>query len=117
MSLIEALFNRTFNVSRRDRFSDGQGGWPRVWAAIGTVRGRLRPMSGSERILADQEQRYVTHVLYTLTGEDIARGDQVDGAGKLLDVLGVREPSHSGHHYEIDLAERVQETALAGVTS
>ena len=34
----------------------------------------------------------------------------VIGAGQMVDVLGIREPSHAGHHWEIDCEEREKET-------
>ena len=108
--LIEALFNHTWTVSRRVRSPDGQGGWPLVWTEIGAVAGRLRPAASAERLTADAEESAVTHVFYTLTGEDLTRGDRVEGDGVRVDVLAIREPSRAGHHWEID-AEEVQEEA------
>lgn len=105
MSVIEGLFTHEFTISRTEYVSNGQGGWSRVPVEVGTIRGRLRPLGGAERIVADQQQRQITHVLYCLATADIARGDQVDGAGLVVEVLGVREPSQAGHHLEVDCRE------------
>lgn len=106
----EALLNNAFIVYRKARTFDGQGGWAESWVEAGSVQGRLRPVVGREGETADQEQRVVTHVLYTLPDVEIQRGDMVIGAGQVVDVLGIREPSHAGHHWEIDCEEREKET-------
>lgn len=108
MTFISLLID-TFVVWRKARTFDGQGGWSESWVEVGTIAGRLRPVVGREEDNADQGQRVVMHVLYTLPGVDIQRGDMVVGAGTTLDVLGIRDPSHAGHHWEIDCEERERE--------
>ena len=63
MSVFESLLNNTFTISRRDRISDGQGGWAIVYAAIDSVQGRIRPASSEEREVAKMEQRSISLVL------------------------------------------------------
>lgn len=106
MSVFESLLNNTFTTARRSRLSDGQGGWLIIYVDIGTHAGRIRPATGTEREIAQAEGRELTHVLYTLAGEDIARGDRVTCADLEVEVLAVREPSLAGEHYEIDCLER-----------
>ena len=111
MSVFESLLNNTFIVERRVRASDGQGGWTISYSASGTMEGRIRPATSNERVVADAEQQQITHVLYVLAGEDIARGDRVTCGDLVVEVLGVREPSEAGHHYEVDCLERQKEIA------
>ena len=111
MSVFESLLNNTFIVERRVRASDGQGGWTISYSASGTMEGRIRPATANERVVADAEQEQITHVLYVLAGEDIARGDRVTCGDLVVEVLGVREPSEAGHHYEVDCLERQKESA------
>jgi len=106
---IDGLLNNTFAIQRRDRLSDGQGGWMIIWAEIGTVEGRLSPLHGNERMVADSEEDQITHVLYTRSGVDVARGDLVVCGDVTVEVLGIREPSLADHHWEIDCLERQQE--------
>ena len=106
MTIFESLLNNTFTVERIDRAPDGQGGWAISYEAIGTVEGRIRPASGSERDVADREERQITHVLYVLPEEDIERGDRVTCGELTVEVQGIREPSLMGHHLEIDCLER-----------
>jgi len=114
MSVFTSLLNQTYTVSRRVRVSDGQGGWEIFYEEIGAVEGRLRPASGSEKEVAAQERREISHVLYVVADEDIERGDQVEGAGLVVEVLGIREPSQAGHHWEIDCLEIQLEKAEVG---
>ena len=109
MTVFESLLNNTFTVGKRARVGDGQGGWTITYIATGTVLGRIRPATANERIVADAEQQQITHVLYVLAGEDVARGDRVTCGDLVVEVLGVREPSAAGHHYEIDCLERQKE--------
>lgn len=111
MSVFTSLLNGDYTIARRARISDGQGGWIISYTELATVRGRLRPASGTEREVAAQEQRQISHVLYVVAGTDIARGDQVEGDGVLVDVVGVREPSRADHHLEVDCLERQMEAA------
>jgi len=109
MSVFTSLLNNTFAVERRDRVSDGQGGWKIVYGEIGTVLGRICPSTGKERVVADSEEQQITHVFYCLVGEDVARGDRVSCGDLTVEVLGVREPSKAGEHWEIDCLERQYE--------
>jgi len=110
MTFISLLID-TFVIWRKERVFDGQGGWAESLVEVGSIAGRLRPVVGREGDSADQAQRVVTHVLYTLPAVDIQRGDMAVGAGKTVEVLGIRDPSHAGHHWEIDCEEREREPA------
>ena len=109
MGVFESLLNNTFTTARRSRLSDGQGGWLIAYVDIGTHAGRIRPATGTEREIARAEGRQITHVLYAAAGTDIARGDRETCGDLEVDVLGIREPSLAGEHYEIDCLERQHE--------
>ena len=110
MSVFTALLNRDYTIYPKVRTSDGQGGWTESYEPVGTaVRGRMRPVSGSERESASQYGRDITHVLYVPATVDIRRGDLVAGGGITVEVQGVREPSQAGHHFEVDCLETQKE--------
>jgi len=109
MKVFQSLLNNTFTVERRDRISDGQGGWAIVLSELSTVEGRIRPATTAEREIAATEERQITHVLYVEAPGDIARGDQVTCGDLVVEVMGVREPSLAGRHLEIDCLERQHE--------
>jgi SPP1 family predicted phage head-tail adaptor len=112
--VFDSLLNNEFVVSRRRRTFDGQGGWSIDFTHVDYITGRLRPATSRERESASQQERDITHVLYVEAGEDIARGDQVIVNGLVLDVEGIREPSTSGHHLEVDCRERQVEVTEDG---
>lgn len=114
MSIFTGLLNNDFLVSRPVRIANGQGGWAIAYTPIGTVRGRMRPASGSERDIAQQEQRAITHVLYVIAGTDIQREDTVEGDEVTVKVQGIREPSRADHHLEIDAQEIQKPTKEVG---
>ena len=105
MSLIETLFISTFSVARRTRASNGQGGWIESWPVMVSIEGRMRPASATEQVAAQQRQAKISHVLYVAGAADVLRADRVSGESRLWDVIAVREPSHAGHHLEIDCLE------------
>jgi SPP1 family predicted phage head-tail adaptor len=109
MSAFLGLLNNTFTVERRSRVSDGQGGWIIVYETVATIEGRIRPANSTERLVADSEEQQITHVLYTEADVDVARGDRVTCGDLTVEVLGIREPSLAGHHWEIDCLERQYE--------
>ena len=109
---IDSLYNALFTVSRPTRTSDGQGGWAVSYVEAGTLRGRLRPASTSERSVARQEQAQISHVFYCAAEADLRRGDLVSGAGQTVEVQAIREPSHAGHHWECDCVETQKEAQV-----
>ena len=109
MPLIDTLFNSVFIVMRKIRASDAQGGWSESMTTVGTILGRMCPGSASERDVGDQRQSQISHVLYCPATIDIHRGDTVTGESRTYKVVAVREPSHAGHHLEIDCQETQQE--------
>jgi len=114
MSVFESLLNHDFTISRQVRTFDGQGGWTISYAETGTVRGRLRPASSSEREAAQADERVVTHVFYCNADEDILRGDRITLGDLVVDVEGRREPSKAGKHLELDCRERQFEISEEG---
>lgn len=110
MTVFESLRNNTFEVERRLRVSDGKGGWTIAYESVGTIEGRIRPTTLKERLVADSAEAQVSHVLYCLAGENVARGDRVTTGDLTVEVLGIREPSEAGEHWEIDCLERQDET-------
>jgi SPP1 family predicted phage head-tail adaptor len=96
------LFDKTLILQRKTRIDDGQGGWIEDWQTVGTIRGRFRPASASERTAAAQEQAVISHVLYCAADEDVCRGDRVVLGNLIVEVTAVREPSYAGHHLECE---------------
>lgn len=121
MSVFTSLLITTFTHERRRRTPDGQGGWviDYVENDDSPVTGRIRPATSSERQLAMQEERQVTHVFYCQADEGVRRGDRLTatspgGYQLVVDVDALREPSLAGEHYEFDCNERQAEVSTEG---
>lgn len=110
--LFFAGLNNLFTVERRERTTDGAGGFTLSWVTTAFVRGRIRPASSREREVAASEEREISHVLYVLSGSDIVRGDRVTCNNLTVEVMGIREPSLADQHWEIDCMERQQEVTV-----
>jgi len=109
VSLFDSLLNNTFTVERLSETAAGHGNFPQTYASHGTVQGRIRPASSSEKEAAAQEKRQISHVLYVAASADVARGDRVTCGELVVRVLGVRNPSLADHHLEIDCLEEQKE--------
>ena len=105
MSTFTSLLNNTFAIQRVSRSGDGHGNFPKSQTVLGSVQGRIRPASASEKVAAAQYHQAITHVLYVAAETNIGRGDQVTCGNLVVEVLGVREPSKAGHHLEVDCLE------------
>lgn len=127
MSVFGSMLNHPFFGVRKTRSSDGSGGFSIGYEALPDFFGRLRPANSKERETAMRDERSITHVLYTFSGENLRRGDYVSPGGILIDgdqitafnllveVQGVRNPSTAFEHWEIDCLEIQEELDYPGV--
>lgn len=101
------LLPETITVERPTRTDDGTGGWEESNTTVGDVAGRVRPTTVREReqLSGEAHEAQVTHVAYTQTDADVVRGDELVVRGQRLVVTAVKEPSVTGHHYEIEARE------------
>lgn len=96
---MRGLFAPGFEVWRRTRASDGAGGWSETWAKQADVSGRLTPLSGAEKLRADQERGVVSHRFACAASVDLRGGDEVRAGARRLSVQAVRITS-SGQRIE-----------------
>jgi SPP1 family predicted phage head-tail adaptor len=85
--------NRTLEVWRPVTTPDGAGGQATVLTQVGTVRAKVDQPSAADRMLAQQSGSRHTHTVYLLPAADVARGDELRGAGQRLAVHHVFSPS------------------------
>lgn len=121
--VFESLLNHSFNIARRQRTPDGQGGHIIEYMQISPVNGRLRPATSRERETALLEERVITHVFYCFADQDLTRGDMITpgvflisgseilASDIMVKIEGIREPSTNDHHFEIDCVEYQRENA------
>lgn len=106
MSRLSHLLNRRIEVWRPVRVDDGMGGWEETWTQVGTVRTRVSQPSATERVVADQSQARLTHVVYLEAAADVRRGDELRDGTRVFTVLATFEPSVSGTYLRADCEAR-----------
>lgn len=103
MSRVAHLLNSRREVWRKERVSDGGGGWITEYVQVGSVRTRVCQPSARERQSADQSFAELTHIAYVNPGTDIRREDQLRATGAHpLEVLSTFEPSEPGTYLRAD---------------
>jgi|GEM_PF-2172947 len=96
----------TFTVKRKVKTPDGLGGYTLSYTTIGTIKGKLDPMFlPREPVNIGKFRSFNTHILYTVCSSNILRDDKIEGEGKVLRVIALKEPSEANHHYEIHCEE------------
>ena len=91
--------------------SSADAGYTQVWSTAATVKGRLRPLSGRERMSADKQTLYADHRLYCAPVA-ITEKDRVACEGKTFDIVFVKNVMSMNRHLEIDLLLRGHENAI-----
>jgi head-tail adaptor len=110
-----ALLNATLVIERSSEAVAGDPpepvlddyGQPVVaWSAIGTVRGRIRPVREREAVSQDQGGATVTDAIVYLLPTDVLPADRVrredQPDGPWYELTGVRDAAGHGHHLECD---------------
>ncbi|MFE2106640.1 head-tail adaptor protein [Kitasatospora sp. NPDC059463] len=85
--------NRTLEVWRPHTEPDGLGGQRTTLLHVGEVRAKVDQPSAGDRLVAAQSGGRHTHTVYLLPDADVARGDELRGAGQTLTVHHVTGPS------------------------
>jgi SPP1 family predicted phage head-tail adaptor len=102
---MKGLFNNTFTPQTVTRTTDSVGGYTEAWTDGTAFRGRMRPLSNSERTSSDKVTVFATHRLYCDASVTLTEADRVTFDSRTFEVRAVRNPSESNHHLEIDLLE------------
>jgi SPP1 family predicted phage head-tail adaptor len=71
------------------RVSDGAGGWVLSWIAVADIWGLVRPLSGRERLRADQRAGRVSHEVFIRDRPGIVPAMRLRIGSRLLDILAV----------------------------
>lgn len=93
--MIAHLLNRTVAVWRPVTSDDGAGGQDVTFAHVADVRAKVDQPTADERREADQWSAEHLHIARFLPGADVARGDELRGAGQTFRVLATLHPSHA----------------------
>lgn len=86
--------------------NDGQGGTPRSFTPIATIRGRVSGGSADERERGGRPEAFYRHTLFAESGTDIQRGDKMTREdGTSFVVIAVRHLSGRRPHVECQVEE------------
>jgi hypothetical protein len=66
-------------VHRPSTVADGIGGTTVTYSQVGEIRAQASQPTTEERLLAQQAEANLSHVLHTTAGADVRRGDELDG--------------------------------------
>ena len=104
--MINDLYIHDLQVQRKvvERLSDGS--FQESWQVIANIKGRVVPASLQvQEFYASAKE--LKNVRYTVFCDivDIQENDLILFENKELRAINVREPSHMGHHLEIDCEE------------
>lgn len=105
--MIAHRLNATLTVYRASFAGDGVGGRTETFASAGTIRAQVNQPTAEERLAAAQAGANLTHVVHTIYGADVARGDELDdGGARRLRVLAVFTNSrHTYRRLECEVVE------------
>jgi SPP1 family predicted phage head-tail adaptor len=109
--MIENYFDESVTIERVTRTDTNIGGWTESWDTHLTVDGKIRPLSGSERLSADKQTLYADYRLYC-DNADITAADRAVSGGVTYDIVFVKNVMHFDRHMEIDLLMRGHENAI-----
>lgn len=99
------LHARLVSVCRPARSPDGEGGFTKTSASIGSWMGVIRPAGSNEQYTAQQRGATVTHVVYFRTNADVDYNDLLVVDSLSLRVTGVRRPAYANDQIECDCVE------------
>ncbi|HMG44656.1 MAG TPA: head-tail adaptor protein [Acidimicrobiales bacterium] len=81
-------------VHRPSTVADGIGGTTVTYSQVGQIRAQVNQPTPEERMLAQQAEANLTHILHTVAGADVRKGDELGGdlptdvpAGRRLRVI------------------------------
>ena len=100
---IERFYTPGHRIEAYVETSQGFGGPVYHWKPKHTLAGRLRPLSGDERLSADKQTVFADHRFYCAV-EDITEADRyVSPGGDIYDIKFIKDPMSMSNHLEIDL--------------
>jgi len=89
-------------VHRPSTVADGIGGTTVTYSQVGEIKAQVSQPTPEERMLAQQAEANLSHILHKVHGSDVRRGDELDGdlpsdvpAGHRLRVVSAVSNSRS----------------------
>lgn len=106
MGIPKSLYNQTLTLQTVALTDDGMGGRTTVWSDSGSFRGRISPLTSTERLAQDKVTNPTTHRIYC-DNMTVSPDDRIKWGSVYFEIIGIVNPSEEYHHLEIDAREIV----------
>jgi len=94
-------------LQRRERVSDGGGGFNVTWVRYGASRARVAPISSTEVVFAQQIQDETTHNVTLPYRSDIKAADRLAFRGRVFEITQVLNNNERGRYLGLRCSENV----------
>lgn len=103
--MIEDYFNDVVELHRVTKVNLGGGSFKEQAAKVKDIKGRLRPLSGSERYIDHQKQKEVNYRFYCGYDSSIDEKDTLinQANNNSFEISFIKNPMQMNQHLEIDL--------------
>jgi len=99
--MISDLFIPGFVIKRRTE-STVNGNLTASYATVATISGRIRLLSGDEKITNEKENWTTTHRFYCDASNTLNRGDVIVKDGKTYDIKVIDNPHELDEFLQVD---------------
>ena len=100
-------FRHTIIIERMTKTPDGSGGNTVVWNTHKTLRSKISPISGRERVYAQRLEANVTHRILLRYVSDILPADRINYNGRYFQIRALLNLEEASRYLEISAEEGV----------
>lgn len=86
------LLRKRISIERLTETPDGGGGWTVTWAELDKAWAYIKPLSGTESMVAMQLEDVITHDIVIRYRSDITAKDRIVYAGRDFNIISVINP-------------------------
>jgi SPP1 family predicted phage head-tail adaptor len=105
-------FRHRVEIQSYSQAADAEGQIARSWSTAATVWGRVNPISGNERVAADQIKSKLSHRITIRKYEGTWTGQmRIKYDGKFFNIISIVDPDYRGCFEIIDCAINEKQTA------
>lgn len=97
----------TIIIERSVKTSDGSGGNTTVWNTHKTLRAKITPLSGRERVYAQRLEANITHRILFRYVADVLSSDRVNFNGRYFQIRTILNLEEANRFLELSCEEGV----------
>lgn len=94
--------DQRITLERVERESDGGGGWSETWVKVADLWGRVEPLTGAEKMAAQQAQSTVSYRVTIRWREGLDAALRLRWRGRVFNVLAVGDAGPRVQHVVLD---------------